>query len=319
MLVRDGYELEVLDAGGELPNTIDAKSPVRNEKGQREQGDEKVEDGKNMALRAAGIVKRFEVQEGKNNRKGLRRLWPFGRREKFEALQGIDIEVRSGEIYGIIGMNGSGKSTLIRVISTLLFPDEGTVEVFGVDVVKNPDEVRRMINRVSVDAAFFRSLSAKENLRYSARLHGLSPKVARARYREILTRIGFDPNRVSDQVKSLSRGMKQKVAVSRALMSTPKLLLLDEPTTGLDPRSKRDVQHFLHKMRAEEGTTIVITTHDMEEAERICDRISIIHEGRIVAEGTAQELKDMARNARGEPTLEKAFFKFTGEEWEKYE
>ena len=278
-----------------------------------------MEGPENIALRAVGVVKRFDVQERNQGFKGLRSRWPFCRREKFEALKEVSIEVRSGEIYGIIGMNGSGKSTFVRVISTLLFPDEGTVEVFGVDVVKNPDEVRRMINRVSVDAAFFRSLSTKENLRYSARLHGLSPKDARSRYREILTRIGFDTTRVSDQVKSLSRGMKQKVAVSRALMTSPRLLLLDEPTTGLDPRSKRDVQQFLLKMREEEGTTIVITTHDMEEAERICDHIAIIHEGRIVAEGTAGELKELVRNGRGEPTVERTFFKYTGEEWEKYE
>lgn len=299
----------------------DTGSPVGDisEPLQNERSEVKGIQKEKFALRASDVVKRFEVQEGNHRRKGLRGLWPFRKRETFEALRNVNVEVRAGEIYGIIGMNGSGKSTFIRVISTLLFPDEGTVEVFGVDVVKNPDEVRRMINRVSVDAAFFRSLSAKENLRYSARLHGLSPGEARKRYKEILTRIGFDHNRVSDQVKSLSRGMKQKVAVSRALMSTPKLLLLDEPTTGLDPRSKRDVQQFLHKMRDEEGTTIVITTHDMEEAERICDRIAIIHEGQIVAEGTAQELKELVRNSRGELTLEKIFFKFTGEEWDEYE
>jgi ABC-2 type transport system ATP-binding protein len=299
----------------------DTESPVGNitEPIRDERSEVKEIKKEKFALRASDVVKRFEVQEGNHRRKGLRGLWPFRKRETFEALRNVNVEVRAGEIYGIIGMNGSGKSTFIRVISTLLFPDEGTVEVFGVDVVKNPDEVRRMINRVSVDAAFFRSLSAKENLRYSARLHGLSPGEARKRYKEILTRIGFDPNRVSDQVKSLSRGMKQKVAVSRALMSTPRLLLLDEPTTGLDPRSKRDVQQFLHKMRDEEGTTIVITTHDMEEAERICDRIAVIHEGQIVAEGTAQELKELALNGRGEPTLEKIFFKFTGEEWDEYE
>jgi ABC-2 type transport system ATP-binding protein len=314
MIEKDGNkadEIKLSDTGSPVDNVVE---PLQDERSKV-----KVVNKEKLALLASDVVKRFEVQEGNHRRKGLLGLWPFRKRETFEALRNVSIKVREGEIYGIIGMNGSGKSTFIRVISTLLFPDEGTVEVFGIDVVKDPDEVRRMINRVSVDAAFFRSLSAKENLRYSARLHGLSPKDARQRYKEILTRIGFDPKRVSDQVKSLSRGMKQKVAVSRALMSAPRLLLLDEPTTGLDPRSKRDVQQFLHKMRDEEGTTIVITTHDMEEAERICDRIAIIHEGQIVAEGTAQELKELARNGRGEPTLEKIFFKFTGAEWDEYE
>jgi len=176
--------------------------------------------------------------------------------------------------------------------------------------------VRKMINRVSVDAAFFRSLTAKENIRYSARLYGLSPKEANERYRNILSRIGFDLDRVNDQVKSLSRGMKQKVAVSRALMSTPQLLLLDEPTTGLDPRSKLEVQKFLKEMRDEGETTILITTHDMDEAERICGRIAIIHEGEIVARGTAEELKDEVRDGSNpEPTMEDVFIHYTDTEW----
>jgi len=266
------------------------------------------------ALSAKGIVKRF-VKEEENGKK----FWPpkiFRKREKFTALNGIDLEVKTGEIFGLIGMNGSGKSTFIRLISTLLYPDEGTVEVYGIDVTKAPLAVRKMINRVSVDAAFFRSLTAKENLPYSARLYGLSPKEANEKYRNILTRIGFDVERVNDQVKSLSRGMKQKVAISRALMSTPQLLLLDEPTTGLDPRSKLEVQKFLKEMQADGETTILITTHDMDEAERICDRIAIIHEGEIVAQGTAQELKNAVRKGKeSEPTMEEVFIHYTDTEW----
>ncbi len=266
------------------------------------------------ALLAKNIVKRF-VKEEENGKK----IWPpkiLRKREKFAALNGIDLEVKTGEIFGLIGMNGSGKSTFIRLVSTLLYPDEGSVEVFGVDVTRDPIAVRKMINRVSVDAAFFRSLTAKENLRYSARLYGLSPKEANEKYRNILSRIGFDVERVNEQVKSLSRGMKQKVAVSRALMSTPQLLLLDEPTTGLDPRSKMEVQKFLKEMQREGGTTILITTHDMEEAERICDRIAIIHEGEIVALGTSQQLKDEVRkNAKSVPTMEEVFLNYTGTEW----
>ncbi|MCP4229224.1 MAG: ABC transporter ATP-binding protein [bacterium] len=266
------------------------------------------------ALRANGIVKRF-VKEEENGKK----FWPpkfLRKREKFAALNGIDLEVKTGEIFGLIGMNGSGKSTFIRLISTLLYPDEGSVEVYGIDVTKDPIAVRKMINRVSVDAAFFRSLTAKENLRYSARLYGLSPKEANEKYKNILSRIGFDVERVNDQVKSLSRGMKQKVAVSRALMSTPQLLLLDEPTTGLDPRSKLEVQKFLKEMQSEGGTTILISTHDMEEAERICGRIAIIHEGEIVARGTAQELKNAVREgAKSEPTMEEVFIHYTDTEW----
>jgi ABC-2 type transport system ATP-binding protein len=180
-------------------------------------------------------------------------------------------------------------------------------------VEKSPGRVRELINRVAVDAAFFKVLSGSENLRYAARLYGLKPSDARNRYSGLLNRIGFEPKRLSDQVKSLSRGQRQKVAVVRAFMSTPALLLLDEPTTGLDPRSKREVQRVIREMRDEAGTTVLLTTHDMEEAERLCDRVGIIHEGRLVVIGTPAQL--VARAGNGTRTLEDAFLKFTGAEW----
>ena len=266
---------------------------------------EAMNDGR-PALKVEGLTKRFPRPEGK--RRGFWR-----RRPKFAALAAVTFTVEKGEIFGFIGMNGSGKSTLIRIISTLLAPDEGRVEVFGVDVEGNPARVRELINRVAVDAAFFKALSGSENLRYAARLYGLSPRLARERYDGLLTRIGFDPKRLSDQIKSLSRGERQKVAAARALMTAPALLLLDEPTTGLDPRSKREVQRVIREMREEEGTTVLLTTHDMEEAERLCDRVGILHEGRIVIIGTPAELTARAGGA-GVP-LEDAFLKFTGAEW----
>jgi ABC-2 type transport system ATP-binding protein len=267
--------------------------------------EEAVDDG-GPALNVEGLTKRFPRPEGK--RRGFWR-----RRPRFAALAAVTFAVERGEIFGLIGMNGSGKSTLIRIISTLLVPDEGQVEVFGIDVEGEPARVRELINRVAVDAAFFKVLSGSENLRYAARLYGLAPRVARERYDGLLTRIGFDPKRLSDQVKSLSRGERQKVAATRALMSAPALLLLDEPTTGLDPRSKREVQRVIREMRDEAGTTVLLTTHDMEEAERLCDRVGILHEGRIVTIGTPAELGERAGG--GSRTLEDAFLKFTGAEW----
>jgi len=266
---------------------------------------EAMNDGR-PALKVEALTKRFPRPEGK--RRGFWR-----RRPKFAALAAVTFAVEKGEIFGFIGMNGSGKSTLIRIISTLLAPDEGQVEVFGVDVEGNPARVRELINRVAVDAAFFKVLSGSENLRYAARLYGLSPRLARERYDALLTRIGFDPKRLSDQIKSLSRGERQKVAAARALMTAPALRLLDEPTTGLDPRSKREVQRVIREMREEEGTTVLLTTHDMEEAERLCDRVGILHEGRIVTIGTPAELT--ARAGGAGTTLEDAFLKFTGAEW----
>jgi ABC-2 type transport system ATP-binding protein len=266
---------------------------------------EAMNDGR-PALKVEGLTKRFPRSEGK--RRGFWR-----RRPKFDALAAVTFAVEKGEIFGLIGMNGSGKSTLIRIISTLLAPDEGQVEVFGLNVEKDPGRVRELINRVAVDAAFFKVLSGSENLRYAARLYGLSPRLARERYDGLLKRIGFDPKRLSDQIKSLSRGERQKVAATRALMSGPALLLLDEPTTGLDPRSKREVQRVIREMREEESTTVLLTTHDMEEAERLCDRVGILHEGRIITIGTPAELTARAGGAGA--TLEDAFLKFTGAEW----
>jgi ABC-2 type transport system ATP-binding protein len=258
------------------------------------------------ALRLEGLTKRFPQPEGK--RQGFWR-----RRPKFAALAGVSFAIAPGEIFGLVGMNGSGKSTLIRIVSTLLAPDEGEAEVFGVNVERDPARVRELINRVAVDAAFFKVLSGSENLRYAARLYGLRPSEARGRYDGLLGRIGFATKRLKDQIKSLSRGERQKVAVVRAFMSTPALLLLDEPTTGLDPRSKREVQRLIREMRDEAATTVLLTTHDMEEAERLCDRVGILHEGRLVTVGTPAEL--VARAGVGAGTLEDAFLKFTGAEW----
>ena len=153
-------------------------------------------------------------------------------------------------IHGILGANGSGKSTLIRLISGLLTLDEGRVEVFGLDIERDELAVKRLINRVCVDAAFFKKLSPMENLLFAARLYGLDAGVARRQATEILGRLGIAENRLGRPVEQMSRGMQQKVAIARALLTSPTLLLLDEPTTGLDPRSKLDVQAFIEEVNA---------------------------------------------------------------------
>ncbi|NPV80573.1 MAG: ABC transporter ATP-binding protein [Firmicutes bacterium] len=208
-----------------------------------------------------------------------------------EAVAGVTFEVGRGEIFGILGPNGSGKSTLIRLISTLLLPDEGEIRVFGHDVVRERFAVRRLINRVSVEAAFFKKLSAMENLSYAARLYDLDIREARKTAIHILDRLGFSENKVYEPLEDLSRGMQQKVAVARALLTSPLLLLLDEPTTGLDPVSKREVQDYVLEVREARGTTVILTTHDMQEADRLCDRVAIIDQGRFVALDTPARLK----------------------------
>ena len=223
------------------------------------------------------------------------------------------MSIRRGEIYGILGANGSGKSTLIRLVSTLLTLEGGRVEVFGHDVERDEMAVKRLINRVSVDAAFFKKLSPHENLAYAARLYGMDARKAKAAAITILARLGIGEKRLDRPVEQMSRGMQQKVAIARALLTSPTVLLLDEPTTGLDPRSKLDVQTFIEEVRDTHDATIVLTTHDLVEAERLCDRMALIDDGRLMAEGTPVELKAMVERDYGkEPTMENVFMTFTG-------
>jgi ABC-2 type transport system ATP-binding protein len=237
-----------------------------------------------------------------------------GRKKKsVVAVNEVTLSIRRGEIYGILGANGSGKSTLIRLVSTLLTLDGGRVEVFGNDVERDEMKVKQLINRVSVDAAFFKKLSPHENLAYAARLYGLDARKARAEAIQIMARLGIGEKRLSRPLEQMSRGMQQKVAIARALLTSPTVLLLDEPTTGLDPRSKLDVQTFIEEVRDTHDATIVLTTHDLDEAERLCDRIALINDGRMVAEGTPAELMTMvARDYGKEPSLENVFMTFTG-------
>ncbi|HCW50780.1 MAG TPA: ABC transporter ATP-binding protein [Clostridiales bacterium] len=233
------------------------------------------------------------------------------------AVDRVSFEIRRGEIFGVLGPNGSGKSTLVRLIATLLLPDAGSVTVFGHDVVKERLAVRRLINRVSVEASFFKKLSALENLRYAARLYGYPPREGTEKALDILERLGFNRRKAFGSLENLSRGMQQKVAVARALFTSPVLLLLDEPTTGLDPRSKREVQDFILEVRETHDTTVLLTSHDMSEADRLCDRVAFIDEGRFVAEGTPSELKETYGRPGGDGTvsLEDVFLEVTGKEW----
>ncbi len=239
------------------------------------------------------------------------------------AVDGISFEIRRREIFGVLGANGSGKSTLIRMISTLLLPDEGELAVFGLDVVDEAMAVRRLINRVSADPSFFRTMSAMENLMFFGRVYGLTPQQVWDTAPPILDRLGLERERTREPMTALSRGQQQKVAVARAFLTSPILMLLDEPTTGLDPRSKRDVQRFIQEVRVEHDATILLTTHDMEEAESLCDRIAFLAGGRIVAEGTPLTLRERVAREQELPldqvTLETVFMEITGRSIEEDE
>ena len=251
-----------------------------------------------LAVLAEHVTKRFQV----------------GRKKRpVVAVNDVSIQIERNEIYGILGANGSGKSTLIRLFSTLLTLDTGRVEIFGHDIERDEMAVKRLINRVSVDAAFFKKLSPFENLIYAARLYGMDARQARVEAIGILARLGISEKRLSRPLEQMSRGMQQKVAIARALLTSPILLLLDEPTTGLDPRSKLDVQTFIEDVRDNHDATIVLTTHDLDEAERLCRRIGILNDGKIVAEDTPAGLMARVAAEHGQPpTMESVFMTFTG-------
>jgi ABC-2 type transport system ATP-binding protein len=202
---------------------------------------------------------------------------------------------------------------LIRLVSGLLTLDEGRVEVFGHDIARDEMAVKRLINRVSVDAAFFKKLSPMENLLFAARLYGIDPGLARRETVRITARLGIAEKRLGRPVEQLSRGMQQKIAIARALLTSPSLLLLDEPTTGLDPRSKLDVQTFIEEIRESHDASIVLTTHDLDEAERLSDEIVVLNDGRIVAAGSPEVLKRLVAERHGEaPTMHAVFMTYTG-------
>jgi ABC-2 type transport system ATP-binding protein len=209
-----------------------------------------------FAVEVHNLRKEFFRRDAK--RSGLRK-----RRRRVPALEGVTFTIERGECVAILGQNGSGKSTLVRLLSTLLLPDGGSATIFGHDVVRQQRAVQRLVNRVSVEASFFKKMSSEENLAYAARFYGMPPRETKVKIPELLERVGFPVTRRHEGMEHLSRGMQQKVALARALLTSPVLLLLDEPTTGLDPRSKLEVQDFIREVWSTHDATILLCTHDL--------------------------------------------------------
>jgi ABC-2 type transport system ATP-binding protein len=256
------------------------------------------------AVDVVEVSKRF----GRSGRRTLLRR--TAKKDKL-ALDQVSLQVGSARITGILGANGSGKSTLIRILATLMTPDAGRATVFGYDVVTEAAAVRRHINRVSVEASFFKEMSPWENMLYAARLYGSGGQGTRARVEATLERLGLPLDTLDRPMKQLSRGQQQKVAIARSFLTSPSLLLMDEPTTGLDPRSKREVQELVTSIRRDRAATVLLCTHDLQEAEVLCDRVIVIDQGRVLAQGTPAEL--IRRHAGVEAgTLEDAFMRLTG-------
>ena len=205
------------------------------------------------------------------------------------ALDGVSFQVQPAEIFGLLGPNGSGKTTLFRILSTLMLPSGGRALIHGFDAAREPNAVRRQIGVVFQAQSIDIKLTAAENLRHQGHLYGLHGGALTQRIREMLTRVGLS-ERAGERAETFSGGMQRRLELAKGLLHRPSVLLLDEPTTGLDPGARRDLWLYLKTLRDEEGVSVIITTHLMEEAEH-CDRLAILSEGKLVALGTPAELK----------------------------
>src|SRR5213593_2787222 len=243
------------------------------------------------AVETKDLVKAFE--------RGRRTIWQRLRREpdkrdRFRAVDGIDLRVETGEIFGLLGPNGAGKTTTMKMLATLLIPTRGTISVLGIDVLARPREVRaRLGAMLSGERSLYWKLTARENLEYFAALYHVPPHETRARIDDALTSVKL-LDRADDYVERYSTGMRQRLALARALLPDPPLVILDEPTVGLDPQAARDLRDRVRELKRQ-GRTVLLTTHYMEEADQLCDRVAIIDHGKIVALDTPAALKRTIR------------------------
>lgn len=238
----------------------------------------------NEAIIASNLRKKFVSYE----RIGLIRR----RKTIVEALRGVSFRVRWGEVYGLLGPNGAGKTTTVKILATLLIPDDGYALINGHDVIKEARIVRSIIGLVLYpDKGFYSRLSGYENLAYFGRLYGLSKSMAEARARELMKLVGLE-DAMNRPYEEYSLGMRARLAIARALIHDPPVLFLDEPTIGLDPISAREVRDLVRKLRRE-GKAILFTSHNLWEVEEVCDRVGIISNGRMIIEGSPRDIKDM--------------------------
>ena len=243
------------------------------------------------AVETKDLVKVFE--------RGRRTIWQRARREpdrreRFRAVDGIDLTVQSGEIFGLLGPNGAGKTTTMKMLATLLLPTSGSIRVLGIDPLARPREVRaRLGAMLSGERSLYWKLTARENLEYFAALYHVPPAQTRPRIDRALVAVKL-ADRADDYVERYSTGMRQRLALARALLPDPPLVILDEPTVGLDPQASRDLRDRVRELRAQ-GRTVLLTTHYMEEADQLCDRVAIIDHGKIVALDTPAALKRTIR------------------------
>ncbi len=236
-------------------------------------------------IEASGLYKTYIEKRGLVRRKV----------KKVEALKGISFKVEKGTVFGLLGPNGAGKTTTVKILSTLLVPDKGRAWIMGYDVLEEPEKVREIIGvSLSVERGFFWKLTGYENLKYFGMLRGLSGRELDRRIRELMDLLGLlELGADTKFYEDFSLGMKARLSLARALIHDPPVLILDEPTLGLDPASSRHIRRLIVGLAHEEGRTVLITSHNMWEVEVICDNVAIINKGRIIAMGTVPELKRM--------------------------
>ena len=254
-----------------------------------------------FAIQANQLVKKFPARPGTGDKpiegasapKSSKKRWQFWKKEPkalFTAVNGVDLQIERGEIFGLLGPNGAGKSTTIRMLCTLLEPTSGTATVNGFDVVKQANEVRRNLGTVLAgERSIYWKLTGRENLEYFAALYHIPTATAKKRVDELLERMELR-ERANELVEKYSTGMRQRIAIAKALLARPPILLLDEPTLGLDPQAARNLRELIAQLK-QDGHTILLTTHYMEEADQLSDRIGIIDAGKVIALDTPEGLK----------------------------
>jgi ABC-2 type transport system ATP-binding protein len=250
-------------------------------------------DNVNAAISVANLTKRFPRTSGYKD------LLPFRQRQWVTAVERVNLDIQEGEFFGLLGPNGAGKTTLIKLLCCLVLPNSGTAQVFGHDIRKEEQAVKKLVGLVSTEErSFYWRLTGRENLQFYASLYHLPRQQARKRIDALLSFVEM-AHEADIRFQNYSTGMRQKLAIARGLLSEPRVLFVDEPTRSLDPVSARAIRHFLKEKVAGEGKTVVLATHNLSEAEQLCDRLAIMNHGRVAALGSVPELRSLFQTHEG--------------------
>jgi ABC-2 type transport system ATP-binding protein len=240
-------------------------------------------------------IKTVDLNKKYSRSSGYRDLMPFRKKQWIQAVENVNLDVRQGEFFGLLGPNGAGKTTLIKLLCCLVIPTSGAAQVFGYDILKAEMAVKKLVGLVSIEErSFFWRLTGRENLRFYAALYQLYGRTAARRINELLEMVHLEKE-ADIRFQNYSTGMRQRLAIARGLLSQPKLLFVDEPTRSLDPVNAQAVRVFLKDIVKDSEKTVVLATHNLTEAEQLCDRLAIMNHGRIVASGSISELRSLVQ------------------------